>query len=64
MNVAIFLNSLGLGVTEKAGCRWAWGRLRERGHQVTGLTLKDSPRRTEIQIELSRLCGRSSLFLN
>jgi hypothetical protein len=64
MRIAMFLKSLGLGVTENAGCRWAWGRLRKRGHQVTGLTLKGGRRRTEIQIELSRLCGRGSLLLN
>jgi glycosyltransferase involved in cell wall biosynthesis len=48
MNVAVFLNSLGLGGTEKAACRWAWG-LRERGHQVTVLTLRDGPRRAELE---------------
>ena len=48
MTIASFLNSLGLGGTEKAACRWAWG-LRERGHRVVLLTLQDGPRRTELE---------------
>ena len=48
MRVAVFLNLLGLGGTEKAACRWAWG-LRDGGHQVTVLTLKDGPRRAELE---------------
>ena len=47
MRVAIFLNGLGLGGTEKAACRWARG-LRERGHAVAALTLQDGPRRAEL----------------
>ena len=48
MRVAVFLNNLGLGGTEKAGCRWAWG-LQERGHRVVLLTLHDGPRRAELE---------------
>jgi glycosyltransferase involved in cell wall biosynthesis len=42
------LNNLGLGGTEKAAVRWAWG-LQVRGHSVTVLTLKDGPRRAELE---------------
>ena len=48
MRIAVFLNSLGLGGTEKAACRWAWG-LRDRGHQVTVLALRDGARRAELE---------------
>ena len=48
MKVALFVNSLGLGGTEKAACRWAWG-LQQRNHQVTVLTLVDGPRRAELE---------------
>lgn len=48
MRVLTFLNNLGLGGTEKAACRWAWG-LQERGHNVTALALKDGPRRKELE---------------
>ena len=48
MRVLTFLNNLGLGGTEKAACRWARG-LRERGHHVSVLTLKDGPRRAELE---------------
>ena len=48
MKVVVFLTNLGLGGTEKAAGRWAWG-LHERGHQVTVLTLKDGPRRVELE---------------
>lgn len=48
MKVAVFLNTLGLGGTEKAACRWAWG-LQARGHHVVLLTLKDGPRRMELE---------------
>jgi glycosyltransferase involved in cell wall biosynthesis len=49
MNVAVFLNTLGLGGTEKAACRWAWG-LQERGHRVVVLTLQDGPRRADLEL--------------
>jgi len=48
MNILVFLNDLGVGGTEKAACRWAWG-LQERGHRVTGLSLQDGPRRSELE---------------
>jgi Glycosyltransferase len=48
MRIVIFLNNLGLGGTEKAACRWAWG-LKERGHEVVVLTLQDGPRRAELE---------------
>lgn len=48
MTIVSFLNGLSLGGTEKAACRWAWG-LRERGHRVVVLTLKDGPRRAELE---------------
>jgi glycosyltransferase involved in cell wall biosynthesis len=48
MKVAVFVNNLGLGGTEKAACRWAKG-LRERGHEVVVLTLVEGPRRAELE---------------
>ena len=48
MKVAVFLNNLGLGGTEKAACRWAWG-LKDRGHEVLVLALRDGPRRAELE---------------
>jgi len=48
MRLAVFLNSLGIGGTEKAASRWAWG-LEPRGHEVTVLTLKDGPRRAGLE---------------
>ena len=48
MNILAFVNSLCLGGTEKAACRWAWG-LKERGHVVCVLSLKDGPRRAELE---------------
>ncbi len=48
MTIVSFLNGLSLGGAEKAACRWAWG-LQERGHRVVVLTLKDGPRRAELE---------------
>lgn len=48
MKVAVFLNNLGIGGTEKAACRWAWG-LQERGHRIVVLTLQDGPRRADLE---------------
>jgi glycosyltransferase involved in cell wall biosynthesis len=48
MRIVIFINQLGLGGSEKAACRWARG-LVERGHTVHVLTLKDGPRRAELE---------------
>src|SRR6185436_11335849 len=47
MKIVVFLNTLGVGGTEMAACRWAWG-LKERGHQVTVLAIKDGLRRPEL----------------
>lgn len=61
MNIAIFVNTLGLGGTEMAACRWARG-LKERGHAVAVLTLLEGPRRTELEnarIEVCVLPGSS-----
>ena len=48
VKIIIFMNGLGLGGTEKAACRWAWG-LKERGHDVTVLSLSDGPRRAGLE---------------
>lgn len=48
MNVCVFINGLGLGGTEKAACRWAWG-LKERGHRILFLSLQNGPRRMELE---------------
>lgn len=48
MKVFVFMDNLGIGGTEKAACRWAWG-LKDRGHQVSMMTLCDGPRRTELE---------------
>ena len=48
MKIVVFLNTLGLGGTEKAACLWAIG-LQKRGHGVTVLTLQDGPRRARLE---------------
>ena len=48
MKIVTFLNSLGIGGTEKAACRWARG-LKEREYEVHVLTLRDGPRRAELE---------------
>lgn len=48
MRILVFNNSLSLGGTEKAACRWALG-LRRRGHEVLALALGDGPRRVELE---------------
>ena len=48
MRILVFLNSLGMGGTEKAACRWTHG-LQERGHEVSVLALTDGPRRVELE---------------
>ncbi len=48
MKIVVFINSLGLGGTEKAAVRWARG-LSARGHPLTVLTLADGPRRAELE---------------
>ncbi|HPU55458.1 MAG TPA: glycosyltransferase family 4 protein [Verrucomicrobiota bacterium] len=48
MKIAVFLNELSLGGTEKAACRWALG-FQQRGHTVTVVSMKDGPRRTELE---------------
>ncbi len=47
MKVLILTNSLGLGGTEKAACRWARG-LQARGHAVAVVSLADGPRHQEL----------------
>jgi len=48
VKVVPFLNGLGIGGTEKAACRWARG-LRDRGHRVVVVALRDGPRRRELE---------------
>lgn len=50
MKILVFLNSLTLGGTEKAACRWARG-LRQRGHDISLLSLRDGPRRAELEYD-------------
>jgi glycosyltransferase involved in cell wall biosynthesis len=48
VKILTFLTNLGLGGTEKAACRWACG-LHARGYEVAVLTLRDGPRRAELE---------------
>jgi len=48
VKLLIFLDDLGLGGTEKAACRWAFG-LQKRKHALLVLSLKDGPRRAELE---------------
>ena len=48
VKIVVFINSLGLGGTEKAACRWARG-LKERGHHITVMALAEGPRRAEVE---------------
>lgn len=48
MKIAVFVNSLGLGGTEKAACYWARG-LTARGHEILVFSLADGPRRAELE---------------
>jgi glycosyltransferase involved in cell wall biosynthesis len=48
VKILVFLNDLGIGGTEKAACRWAWG-IKDRGHDVAVVSLADGPRRAELQ---------------
>ena len=48
MKLVVFVNSLGLGGTEKAACRWARG-LQARGHNLAVLALAEGPRRAELE---------------
>lgn len=47
MKVAMFVNSLSIGGTEKAACFWA-GSLAKAGHEVIVVSLADGPRRTDL----------------
>jgi glycosyltransferase involved in cell wall biosynthesis len=49
VKVLVFINGLGLGGTEKAACRWAQG-LKANGHEIQTLTLKEGPRRSELEL--------------
>lgn len=46
MRILSFINSLGLGGTEQAACRWARG-LQQRGHDIAIVALETGPRRDE-----------------
>src|SRR5258706_12322656 len=48
MNLLVFVNTLGLGGTEKAACAWSRG-LKERGHNVNVVSLVDGPRREDLR---------------
>jgi glycosyltransferase involved in cell wall biosynthesis len=48
VKIAVFLNAIGLGGSEKAACRWAQA-LCERGHSVKVLSLEDGPRRADLE---------------
>jgi glycosyltransferase involved in cell wall biosynthesis len=48
VRVVVFLNQLGIGGSEKAACRWA-RELAKRGHQIRVLTLRDGPRRMDLE---------------
>jgi glycosyltransferase involved in cell wall biosynthesis len=48
VRVIVFLNSLGLGGTEKAACRWAVG-LKDRRNQVSVVSLAGGPRQSELE---------------
>lgn len=48
MKILEFCNSLGIGGTEKAACRWTRG-LRARGHEVIFAALQDGPRGEELR---------------
>jgi glycosyltransferase involved in cell wall biosynthesis len=48
LRIVVFLNELSIGGTEKAACRWARG-LADLGHDIHVLTLKDGPRRVELE---------------
>lgn len=47
MKILVFVNTLLLGGTEKAACRWSRG-LKTRGHEVEVWCLKDGPRHGEL----------------
>ena len=49
MKLLVFVNSLGLGGTEKAACHWASG-LKKRGYELSLLSLSDGPRRAELEL--------------
>jgi len=64
MKILVFLTNLGLGGTEKAACRWAWG-LKERSHQVEIFTMEDGPRRAELEQHSipARVVGSDPVFI-
>jgi glycosyltransferase involved in cell wall biosynthesis len=47
MRILVFIETLGMGGTEKAACRWAVG-LQRRNHSVLVVSLADGPRRQEL----------------
>ena len=63
MKIAVFINSLTLGGTEKAACRWMRG-LKERGNELRAISLQDGPRRAEldaIQLRTQIVSGEAEL---
>jgi glycosyltransferase involved in cell wall biosynthesis len=64
VRIAVFLNQLGIGGSEKAACRWALG-LVERGHEVDVLTLSDGPRRFELEARRIpvHICGAEKMSI-
>jgi glycosyltransferase involved in cell wall biosynthesis len=64
VRIAVFTNQLGIGGSEKAACRWAYG-LAERGHEVEVLTLSDGPRRTELEAHgiRVRICAAEKMSI-
>ena len=65
MRIAVFINQLGIGGSEKAACRWAYG-LAERGHNVEMLTLSDGPRRAELEARgiRVRICAAERMSIS
>jgi glycosyltransferase involved in cell wall biosynthesis len=65
VRIAVFINQLGIGGSEKAACRWTYG-LVDRGHDVEMLTLNDGPRRAELEARGIRVhicaCERMSIL--
>ena len=64
MRIAVFINQLGIGCSEKATCRWAYGLI-QRGHEIEVLTLNDGPRRSELEARgiNVRICGAEKMSM-
>jgi glycosyltransferase involved in cell wall biosynthesis len=48
VRIAVFINQLGFGGSEKAACHWA-RELAQRRHKIHVITLTDGPRRAELE---------------